>query len=198
MLSAPGRYYRWSRCGTTACAVLPLGGTTVPRAVLPGSHKLKPPQQTCLVHLCPALASHVVCFSVSLCWCWSGDGSRRNPKRKAPGQLGSNFKKVAHKKKEPVKPISEISLPEYKAYREVNPYRSEQDPELVGSQFWNKSQRDVFNMILKRRKNKFVPHVKSVQTAAHAGSPRLLWRGICPMRAVWNSGYHLLQQAVRC
>src|SRR4051812_23061964 len=57
----PLRYYLL-RGTTTRPAVLPLGSTTVPRAVLPWFPKLTPPQQTCLVHLCPALASHVFCF----------------------------------------------------------------------------------------------------------------------------------------
>ena len=59
--------------------------------------------------------------------------------------------------------MAELSLPEYRAYRCVNPYREEQDPELVGTQFWNKTHRDVFHKVMMHRKNKFVPHVKSVQ-----------------------------------
>ena len=71
-------------------------------------------------------------------------------------------KKVLVSKKKPAKPMSELSLKEYATYRKVNPYRLPQDPELVGTQFWNKSKFAVFYDVLKTRKNLYVSNVKTV------------------------------------
>ena len=155
----PERYYRWTS------VVLPLERyyrwSTV---VLPCCLNLTVCQHCTFVHFFQSLCiSCVLLFPRS--WCWSGDGSRRtNPKRKATGGSGAStplFKKMATKKKA-VKPVSELSLREYQAYRKANPYRLAQDPDLVGSKFWNKTQQDVFNDVLKERKNLYVPNVKIV------------------------------------
>lgn len=96
-----------------------------------------------LVHMFPSFCISCV-FLFPRSWFWSGDGSRRNSKRKATGQESKSVKKTSSKRKEPVKLLSEIPLPDYKAYRGVNPYSRDQDPKLEGTQFWNKAQGYVY------------------------------------------------------
>ena len=90
-------------------------------------------------------------ISLVLCCCflgWSGDGSRQHLKRKATGASGSSsVKRTAQKNKAPQVPIDVLPLTQYRSYRQVNPYREEQDPSLVGTKFWNKRQQEVYNMI---------------------------------------------------
>ena len=115
--------------------------------------------------------SFFLCFVVALLG-WSGGGSRQHLKRKAAGASGStSVNKTAQKNKAPQVPIDVLPLPLYRSYRQVSPYREEQDPSLVGTKFWNKRQQEVYNMLTKDRKNAFVPNVKSVSLqhmAAHS------------------------------
>ena len=152
---ATERYYR--------LAVLPLGGTTAVSsryyrlAVLPQAlryyhsavlplrlryyrdpNSTYPPQQIYFVHFFWGFASHFYCVLLFLLG-WSGDGSRQHLKHKATGASGStSVKKTAHKPKAQEVPIDVLPLPQYRAYRQANPYREEQDPSLVGTKFWNK------------------------------------------------------------
>ena len=110
-----------------------------------------------------------------LCCCllgWPGDGSRQHLKRKATGASGSSsVKRTSQKNKAPQVPIDVLPLTQYRFYRQANPYREEQDPSLIGTKFWNKRQQEVYNMILKDRKNAFVPNVKSVSLHHMAAHP---------------------------
>ena len=65
----------------------------------------------------------------------------------------------------------ELPLPEYWAYRQSNPYKQPQDPTLKGTKFWNKSHRDVYQLMVKDRKNTFVPNVKSISLAYMSTNP---------------------------
>ena len=71
-------------------------------------------------------------------------------------------KKMVASKKKSTKPMSKLSLREYGTYRKVNPYHLPQDLELVGTQFWNKSQSAMLFDVLKATKNLVVPNVRTV------------------------------------